>query len=82
MQPAVLLAIAASFCTATASLAQHTGAKSVQTTGGFDVRLMLRLARRPVWLLGIVSMIGGFVFQITALRYGELALVWRASFWP
>ena len=30
MQPAVLLAIAASFCTATASLAQHTGAKSVQ----------------------------------------------------
>jgi len=43
---------------------------------------MLRLARRPVWLLGIVSMIGGFVFQITALRYGELALVWRASFWP
>ena len=75
MQPAVLLAIAASFCTATASLAQHTGAKSVQTTGGFDVRLMLRLARRPVWLLGIVSMIGGFVFQITALRYGQLALV-------
>ena len=34
-----------------------------------------RLARRPVWLLGIVSMIGGFVFQLTALRYGPLALV-------
>ena len=75
MQAAVLLAIAASFCTAAASLAQRQGAKSVQTTGGFDVRLILRLARRPVWLLGIVSMIGGFVFQLTALRYGELALV-------
>jgi drug/metabolite transporter (DMT)-like permease len=75
MQAAVLLAIAASFCTATASLAQRQGAKSVQTTGGFDVRLLLRLARQPVWLLGIVSMIGGFVFQLTALRYGPLALV-------
>jgi drug/metabolite transporter (DMT)-like permease len=75
MQAAVLLAIAAGFCTATASLAQRQGAKSVQTTGGFDARLLLRLARRPVWLLGIVSMIGGFVFQLTALRHGPLALV-------
>jgi len=75
MQAAVLPAIAASFCTATASLAQRQGAKSVQTTGGFDARLLLRLARQPVWLLGIVSMIGGFVFQLTALRYGPLALV-------
>jgi drug/metabolite transporter (DMT)-like permease len=75
MQAAVLLAIAASFCTATASLAQRQGAKNVQTTGGFDTRLLLRLARQPVWLLGIVSMIGGFVFQLTALRYGPLALV-------
>jgi drug/metabolite transporter (DMT)-like permease len=75
MQGAVLLAIAASFCTAAASLAQRQGAKSVQTTGGFDARLLLRLARRPVWVLGIVAMIGGFVFQLTALRYGPLALV-------
>ena len=75
MQAAVLLAIAASFCTATASLAQRHAAKSVQTTSGFDVRLILRLARRPVWLLGIASMIGGFLFQLTALRYGPLALV-------
>ena len=70
-----MLAIAASFCTATASLAQRQGAQSVQTTDGFDARLMLRLARQPVWLLGIVTMIGGFGFQLTALRYGPLALV-------
>ena len=75
MQTAVLLAIAASFCTATASLAQRAGAKNVQTTGGFDARLLLRLARQPIWLVGIFSMIGGFVFQLTALRYGPLALV-------
>jgi drug/metabolite transporter (DMT)-like permease len=75
MQVAVLLAVAASFCTATASLAQRQGAKSVQTTAGFDVRLILRLARQPIWLLGIVSMIAGFGFQLMALRYGPLALV-------
>src|SRR5437660_243237 len=38
-------------------------------------RLLVRLARQPAWLLGIAAMIGGFVFQLTALRFGELALV-------
>jgi drug/metabolite transporter (DMT)-like permease len=75
MEKAFLLAVAASFCTATASVAQRQGARSVPTTGGFDVRLILRLARRPIWLLGIASMIAGFLFQLTALRYGALALV-------
>ena len=75
MRVAVLLAIAASFCTATASLAQRQGAKDVQVSGGFGFRLILQLARRPIWLLGVASMIGGFLFQLTALRYGELALV-------
>ncbi len=43
--------------------------------GGLRVRLLARLARRPAWLLGIASMIGGFIFQLTALRSGDLALV-------
>jgi hypothetical protein len=75
MEKAILLAVAASFCTATASVAQRQGARSVPETGGFGVRLILRLAGRPVWLLGIASMIAGFLFQLTALRYGALALV-------
>jgi hypothetical protein len=75
MEKAILLAVAASFCTATASIAQRQGAISVQTTGGFDALLIFRLARRPIWLLGIASMIGGFAFQLTALRFGALTLV-------
>ena len=75
VEKAILLAVAASFCTAAASVAQRQGARSVPSTGGFDLRLILRLARRPIWLLGIVSMIAGFLFQLTALRYGALALV-------
>jgi drug/metabolite transporter (DMT)-like permease len=74
MDKAILLAVAASLCTATASLCQRKGARSTQSAG-FDVRLVVRLARQPVWLLGIAAMIGGFIFQLTALRSGGLALV-------
>jgi drug/metabolite transporter (DMT)-like permease len=74
MDKAILLAIAASLCTATSSLCQRKGARDQQTPG-FDVRLIFRLARQPVWLLGIASMILGFVFQLTALHFGDLALV-------
>jgi drug/metabolite transporter (DMT)-like permease len=74
MDKAILLAVAASLCTATASLCQRKGARSTQTAG-FDARLLVRLARQPAWLLGIAAMIGGFIFQITALRFGDLSLV-------
>jgi drug/metabolite transporter (DMT)-like permease len=73
-EKAILLAVAASFCTATASVCQRMGARSSEAAG-FDVWLVFRLARRPIWLLGIASMILGFVFQLTALHFGALALV-------
>ena len=75
MDKAVLLAVAASLCTATASVCQRAGARNTGPAAGFDARLIVRLARQPAWLLGIAAMIGGFVFQLTALRFGELALV-------
>src|SRR5690348_5475210 len=76
MEKAVLLAVAASLCTATASVCQRAGARNTgPAAGGFDARLIVRLARQPAWLLGIAAMIGGFVFQLTALHFGELGLV-------
>ena len=74
MDKAIPLALLASICTATASVCQRLGARDSQTSG-VDVWLVFRLARRPVWLAGIASMILGFVFQVTALHYGALALV-------
>ncbi|HEX4255436.1 MAG TPA: DMT family transporter [Streptosporangiaceae bacterium] len=74
MGPAILLAFAASVCTATASVCQRRGAITTEVTG-FDTRLILRLVHRPVWLAGIAAMILGFGFQLTALRFGPLALV-------
>jgi hypothetical protein len=74
MEKAILFAVLASFCTATASVCQRIGARS-SDTAGFDIWLVFRLARKPVWLLGVASMIGGFLFQLTALHFGALALV-------
>jgi drug/metabolite transporter (DMT)-like permease len=74
MEKAILLALLASVCTATSSVCQRLGARDSQSSG-LDVWLVFRLARRPIWLLGIASMILGFVFQVTALHYGALALV-------
>ena len=75
MEKAILLAVAASLCTATASVCQRAGARNTGPAAGFDARLIFRLARQPAWLLGVAAMIGGFVFQLTALRFGDLALV-------
>jgi hypothetical protein len=75
MQLAILLSLAASLCTATASVCQRLGARRA-TDGemrGFDPLLVFRLARQPAWLLGFASLLAGFGFQITALRFGPLA---------
>ena len=41
----------------------------------FNVKLLLYLVRKPIWLAGVGSMILGFVFQYAALHFGSLALV-------
>jgi drug/metabolite transporter (DMT)-like permease len=74
MEKAILLAVAASLCIATSSVCQRMGARN-SPAAGFDAGLVLRLARQPVWLVGVASMTLGFVFQLTGLRYGDLALV-------
>jgi len=74
MTKAVVLAVAASFCTATSSVCQRLGAAPAQDEG-FSIKLIAYLVRQPVWLAGVGSMILGFVFQITALHFGTLALV-------
>jgi drug/metabolite transporter (DMT)-like permease len=75
MVRAVMLALAASFCTATSSVCQRLGAATAPGGERFSPRLLLYLVRQPIWLAGIASLILGFVFQIAALHYGDLALV-------
>src|SRR5205823_5284139 len=35
----------------------------------------LRVARRPLWLIGLVASVAGLILQIAALRHGSLVLV-------
>jgi drug/metabolite transporter (DMT)-like permease len=74
MHYAIPLALAGSLCTATSSVCQRLGAKNSEATR-VDFWLIVRLARRPIWLVGLASQILGFAFQVEALRYGALALV-------
>jgi drug/metabolite transporter (DMT)-like permease len=71
----VVLALTASAFTATASVAQRRAAASAPEKLSFNIHLVGYLLRRPVWFLGIASMILGFVFQILALRVGTLSVV-------
>jgi len=75
MPKAVILALAASFCTATSSVCQRLGAAPAPGGDRLSPKLLLYLVRQPIWVAGIASMILGFVFQVTALHFGDLALV-------
>jgi drug/metabolite transporter (DMT)-like permease len=75
MSTAVVLALIASFCTATSSVCQRIGATTAPTGDKFTLKLLLYLARNPMWLAGVASLILGFGFQVVALHFGGLALV-------
>jgi drug/metabolite transporter (DMT)-like permease len=71
----ILLALVASLFTATSSVAQRVAAAPAPGEITFSWRLLTFLLRRPVWFLGIVCMIAGFIFQLAALHFGQLTLV-------
>jgi len=73
---AVLLALGAALAYAAASVLQQREAEAddgVRDGGG--VRLVLRLARKPVWLAGLGADGIGYCFQAAALGVGELLVV-------
>jgi hypothetical protein len=71
----IILALAASGFTAMASVAQRRAAAPAPGEFSFNLHLVGFLLRRPVWFLGILCMILGFVFQVAALRVGSLSVV-------
>lgn len=71
----IVLALVASVFTASASVAQRAAAAPAPGELRFSWRLLVYLLHRPAWLFGILCMIGGFVFQLIALHFGDLSLV-------
>jgi drug/metabolite transporter (DMT)-like permease len=54
---------------------QQRPASEVPTELAGRPALLLRVVRQPVWLIGVVAEICGFVVQVIALRHGSLVVV-------
>ncbi len=75
MASVIVLALAAALCNAVSSILQKQGAQAVPAKTGSGVGFIVGLIRQPVWMFGILAMIGSFVLQAAALAHGELATV-------
>ncbi|MGH3550014.1 MAG: DMT family transporter [Pseudonocardiaceae bacterium] len=72
---AVPAAVAGAASFGLASAIQQRATKEVPTTGTLDPRLILELIQRPVWVLGVGTVIVGLSLQLVALAFGPLVLV-------
>ncbi|MET3807776.1 drug/metabolite transporter (DMT)-like permease [Nakamurella sp. UYEF19] len=72
---AVIAALASAFCFALAASLQQREALRTQEYGVADPRLLMKLARRPLWLAGIVADILAAVLHVVALGLGSITLV-------
>jgi drug/metabolite transporter (DMT)-like permease len=70
-----VLAICAAACNALSSALQRRAARTAPQSEAFKPSLLWDMMRRPVWLGGIGALIGGFLFQASALDFGTLSLV-------
>jgi drug/metabolite transporter (DMT)-like permease len=71
----VVFAVAAALVNAVTSFLQRLGVEGAPRTETLSSGLVAHAIRRPIWLLGFVCMLGGFVFQALALHSGALAVV-------
>jgi drug/metabolite transporter (DMT)-like permease len=70
----VLFAFAAAFTSALNLVTQHV-ASTAAPARDRGWRLALYLVRNPLWLFGVIAMVGSFVFQAIALYNGRLSVV-------
>jgi drug/metabolite transporter (DMT)-like permease len=71
----VIAALAAGCTFAVGSVLQQSAAREAPTEDALSWRLLVGLAHRPRWLLGIGSDVVSFALQAVALATGPLALV-------
>ena len=72
---AVTMAVAAGFSFALSDVWQQAEAELVSMDHTLRPSLLVRLARRPRWLLGMAADLGGFGFHAAALAFGSLIFV-------
>jgi hypothetical protein len=72
---AVTTALVAALLFGISSVADQRSTKKVQTERALSPRILLDLARQPLWLIAILTNIAGFALQVIALSQGSLAVV-------
>ena len=71
----IVFALCAAFSNALYVTTQHIASTSGRSAKMSGVRLVVSLVRSPLWLLGWLAGLGGFVFQAAALDRGQLSIV-------
>ncbi len=71
----VLLSLGSAACYGIAAVLQHRAAIREPQQSSMQAGLLVRLARRPMWLVGNALDGAGYVLQFLALRRGSLPLV-------
>jgi drug/metabolite transporter (DMT)-like permease len=72
---AVAFALLAGLSYSGAAVLQQRVASAQPPELSLHVRLILAVARRPLWLLGVAFDVGGYLFEAAALHAGSVALV-------
>ena len=72
---AVFIALGAAVCFAFANVLQQRVACRLPTAAAFDTCVLLRLARRPLWLVGFVAIVVSISLQAAALGMGRLVVI-------
>jgi len=71
----VVFAVLSAVSFALATVSQHRAARTAHPSTGLGLGLLRRLARRPLWLLGLVSGAVGLALHGLALSRGQLTVV-------
>lgn len=71
----ILLSLVAAALFAVAAVFQQQGAATIDDDDALGAGMLAALARRPIWLLGMLADIAGFGVQAWALAVGSLLLV-------
>ncbi|WP_449385267.1 hypothetical protein [Cellulomonas soli] len=75
MSPALLLVLAAAVCSGTATVLQARAARREPERAGLDATLLVRLARRPDYVLALGLVAAGFALAAVAMRSLPLFVV-------
>jgi drug/metabolite transporter (DMT)-like permease len=69
------LMLVAALCNATASVLQRRAGRTEPGSAEFSLELIRDLAHQPVWLLGVGTMLLGFLLHAVAISVAPIALV-------